>query len=221
VKILVCEDEPEVASFLKDALGEVGYLVDVSAHGQEALSALLAEDYDAAVLDVMLPGIDGMEVVRRARARHVTTPILLLTARFRVDDRIEGLDAGADDYMVKPFALGELLARVRALLRRPVAEVPVLKAGKLELDPATRRVTYKGSLVFLSATEFSLLQYLLRNRGRVLSKSQILDHVWDDQGYRSANTVEVYVNYLRSKISPRLIKTVRGVGYVIGEEDEA
>jgi DNA-binding response OmpR family regulator len=123
--------------------------------------------------------------------------------------------------MVKPFALGELLARVRALLRRPVAEVPVLKAGKLELDPATRRVTYKGSLVFLSATEFSLLQYLLRNRGRVLSKSQILDHVWDDQGYRSANTVEVYVNYLRSKISPRLIKTVRGVGYVIGEEDEA
>lgn len=219
MRILVCEDEPEVASFLRDALSEVGYAVEVTGNGEQALALLSSASYDAAVLDVMVPGLEGTEVVRRLRARHVRTPVLLLTARFKVDDRIDGLDAGADDYLVKPFALGELLARVRALLRRPGSDMPVLRVGDVELDPASRRVTSRGRLAFLSATEFSLLHYLMRNRDRVLTKSQILDHVWDDKGFRSPNTVEVYINYLRTKLDPGIIRTVRGVGYVLEEPD--
>ncbi len=220
MRLLVCEDEPEVAAFLRDALEEVGYSVDTVANGTEALNSALTNAYDAAILDVMVPGMDGMEVVRQLRERNVNTPTLLLTARHRIDDRIAGLDAGADDYLVKPFALGELLARVRTLLRRQVAETPVLKVGCLELDPASRRVTRNGQMIYLSATEFSLLHYLMRHDGRILSKAQILEHVWDDPGFRSPNTVEVYVNYLRAKLdtgdaSHSLIRTVRGAGYLL------
>lgn len=217
MKVLVCEDEHEVASFVADALRQVGYEVETTARGDEALRLLGATIYDAVILDRMLPGIEGLQVLREARSRGVRAPVLLLTAKFRVEDRIEGLDAGADDYLVKPFVLGELLARVRALIRRSFA--PLCLAG-VEIDSNARRVTYRGSVVFLSSTEFSLLYYLMQNAGRVVGRSQILQHVWDDHGFRGSNVVDVYVNYLRAKLSPELIQTVRGEGYMIADTHE-
>lgn len=221
VKILVCEDEFEVASFVRDALVSMGYSVDVADNGQLGLALLSARDYDAAILDIMLPKLNGLEVLKFARAHGVKTPILLLSAKFLVDDRIEGLDAGANDYLVKPFALGELLARVRVLTRQALDGGSTLSCLGLNLDPTTRRVTFAGRVVFLSPTEFSLLHLLMKNEGRVVSRAAILDHVWDDQGFRGSNVVEVYINYLRSKLDPQLIRTVRGRGYIFGEPEEA
>ena len=216
MKILVCEDEPEVAAFIQDALNEVGYDVELVGSGIDALDRLSTSSYDAAILDLMLPGLDGLSVLRQVRAEGIRTPILILSAKFKVDERIEGLDAGANDYLVKPFALGELLARVRVLLRQASESVAPIDCCGVHLDPTSRRVTYRDRVVFLSSTEFALLHYLMENHGRIVTRSQILSHVWDDEGFRGSNVVDVYVNYLRNKLDPQLIETVRGAGYVMG-----
>lgn len=209
-----------MASFVADALRQVGYEVETTARGDDALHLMCGKTYDAVILDRMLPGIEGLQVLSEARSRGIRTPVLFLTAKFRVEDRIEGLDAGADDYLVKPFALGELLARVRTLLRRSSESLAPLRRGGVEIDPSNRRATYRGRVVFLSSTEFSLLNHLMLNAGRVVSRSQILQHVWDDHGFRGSNVVDVYVNYLRTKLSPELIQTVRGEGYMLADTDE-
>lgn len=216
MNILVCEDEPEVASFIRDALVADGYCVDAVSTGVDALERLSGSSYDTAILDLMLPDVDGLNVLREARARGVRTPILILSARFRVQERIEGLDAGANDYLGKPFALGELLARVRVLLRPASDSLSTLDCCDVRLDPRSRRVTHRGRAVFLSSTEFALLHFLMQNPGRIVSRSQILSHVWDDEGFRGSNVVDVYINYLRNKLEPHLIETVRGSGYVLG-----
>lgn len=195
---------------------EVGYAVETVGTGMEALDRLSVSSYDAVILDLMLPLLDGLSVLREARARGIRTPVLILSAKFKVDERIEGLDAGANDYLVKPFALAELLARVRVLLRQASESFATIECCGVQLDPKSRRVTYRGRVVFLSSTEFALLHYLMENRGRVVTRSQILSHVWDDEGFRGSNVVDVYVNYLRNKLDPNFIETVRGAGYVMG-----
>lgn len=220
-KILVVEDDPAVASFLKDVLSEAHYAPEVCELGRDAISRLKSGKYKAALIDVMLPDVDGFEVVRQARLDRVTLPILMLSARFRVEDRIAGLDAGADDYLPKPFAVGELLAPVRALLRRGSASEELLSVGDLTLDPVARRVKRGERRIDLSATEYGLLEYFMRNAGRILDKGQILDHVWGDRDAFSYNNVEVYVNYVRRKTEAfgrsRMLHTVRGLGYVLEE----
>jgi DNA-binding response OmpR family regulator len=221
--ILVVEDDARIANLVDRALRGAGHRVDVVHDGDEGLTRAELGVYELIVLDVMLPGMDGYEVARQLRKAQVRIPILMLTARDAVSDRVTGLDAGADDYLTKPFALEELLARVRALARRPadVVDVDVLSVGDLSLD-ATRRDVRRGSnQVELTAKEFDLLAYLMRNAGRVLSRSQIMDHVWGYDAEPSSNVVDIYVHYLRDKIdkdSPRpLIRTIRGVGYTIKE----
>lgn len=218
MRILVVEDEIKVASFLRQALEEAGYAVDVTGDGGDGLHLALHTAYDLLVLDWMLPTRSGPELCRTLREAACSAPILMLTARDGVEDRIRGLDTGADDYLTKPFALGELLARVRALLRRGGASTPtVLCAGDLTLDPATRRAARAGRDIVLSATEYSLLEYLLRNAGRTVSRSLITQHVWNFDFDSGTNVVDVYINYLRNKIDRGhpvpLIQTVRGVGY--------
>ncbi len=219
LKVLVVEDEPRLAEFLGQALRESGYVVTSAGNGQDAIQFALTDDYSAVVLDVMLPDTDGFQVLSHIRSRGNRTPVLMLTARTGVEDRIQGLDAGADDYLGKPFELAELLARLRALQRRGSSEPAKLSVDDLEVDPATRRVRRGERKIDLSAREFALLEYLLRNKGRVMTKTLILERVWDDQFVRDSNVVEVYINYLRSKIEQtdrsKLIHTVRGVGYVM------
>jgi two-component system, OmpR family, response regulator len=218
MRALVVEDELKMAVLLRRGLAEEGYAADVARTGEEALDMARAAPYDAIVLDVMLPELGGLEVCRELRASGVWTPILMLTARDGVEDRVAGLDAGADDYLTKPFSFAELLARLRALARRGQAERPtVLAAGSLRLDPATRRV-WRGEVgIELSAKEFALLETFLRRPGQVLSRLDLLNHVWD-AGYTSrSNVVDVYVGYLRAKIDRPFgrhsIETVRGAGY--------
>jgi two-component system, OmpR family, response regulator len=218
VRVLIVEDQLKMASLLRRGLVEEGYAPDVAPNGDDALRLAAASEYDAIVLDVMLPGVDGFEVCRRLRARGVWSPVLMLTARDDVADRVHGLDAGADDYLVKPFALDELLARLRALVRRGGRERPaVLEAGDLRLDPATRQV-WRGEVeVELSAKEFALLETFMRRPGQVLSRFELLERNWD-YGYENrSNVVDVYVRYLREKVDRpfgrRSIETVRGVGY--------
>ncbi len=223
MRILILEDEPRVSDFLQEALNEVGYTVEVSRTVREAVEKVQATAFDLLLVDVMLPDQDGYEFVRQARALNIEAPVLMLTAKHRVEDRIEGLDSGADDYLSKPFALGELLARVRALLRRKTGGIPYLKFADLELDPSTRKVTQGVEPIYLSALQFNLLQYFVRNRGLVLSKHQILDAIWDDQGFRDPNTVEAFVSQLRAKLETkgkaRLIHTVRGIGYTLQQRE--
>jgi DNA-binding response OmpR family regulator len=221
--ILVVEDDARIANLVERALRGAGHRADVVHDGAEGLTRAELGSYDLIVLDVMLPGMDGFAVARELRKNKVRVPILMLTARDAVADRVTGLDAGADDYLTKPFALEELLARVRALARRPadVLESEVLRVGDLAVDMARRDVKRGGSAVELTAKEFDLLAYLTRNAGRVLSRSQIMDHVWGYDAEPSSNVVDIYVHYLRDKIdrdSPQpLIRTVRGVGYTIKE----
>jgi DNA-binding response OmpR family regulator len=226
MRILVVEDEAKVASFIRRALEAEQHVVDVAADGEDGLTRALTQRYDLLVLDVMLPKRDGVAVVRDLRARAATLPILLLTARATVDDKVSGLDAGADDYLVKPFAVAELVARVRALLRRnSQGALPVLSLADLCLDPATRAVTRAGHRIELTAKEYALLEFFLRNQGRVLSRALIAQHVWGVEFDTFTNVIDVYVNYLRRKIdagfTPALLHTVRGAGYVmkIPEED--
>jgi two-component system OmpR family response regulator len=218
MRILLVEDEPKMAAVVARGLRHEGYAVDVAHDGDEALFQARVYDYDAIVLDVMLPGADGFEVCSTLRAEGRWQPVLMLTARDRVDDRVRGLDSGADDYLVKPFSFGELLARVRALLRRRPRERPaVLHAGDVQLDPAHHEVTRDGRLVHLTAREFELLRFLMENANDVLTRTQLLEHVWDANYDGPSNIVDVYVGYLRKKLEQPfgrpLIKTVRGVGY--------
>ena len=220
--ILVVEDEKKVASFVRRGLEAEHYEVDVVYDGETGLSRALTSEYDLVILDVMLPGRNGLDVVRELRARGRSVPILLLTARAGLSDKVSGLDLGADDYLTKPFAFGELLARIRALLRRGApAAPPVLSVADLTLDPATHSVTRAGQTIDLSPREYALLEFFMRNRGRVLSRTLIAQHVWGIDFDTFTNVIDVYVNYLRRKIDagfePKLLHTVRGVGYVLKE----
>jgi two-component system copper resistance phosphate regulon response regulator CusR len=225
VRILVVEDEPKVAGFIRQGLEEERHSVDVAADGAEALDLLAAvPPYDLIVLDLLLPKRDGFAVLRTLRERGVATPVLVLTARDAVSDKVAGLDLGADDYLTKPFAFEEFLARVRALLRRgggPAA--PLLRVGDLTLNPATRAVTRAGRPIALTTREYALLEYFMKNAGRVLTRPMIAQHVWGLDFDSESNTIDVYVGYLRRKIDTagqsRLIHTVRGAGYVLQVED--
>jgi two-component system, OmpR family, response regulator len=218
MRILVVEDEVKMAGLLKRGLEEEGYATDVAGDGAEALWLGAENAYDAIVLDVMLPDRNGYDVCRSLREAGSWSPVLILTARDAVSDRVEGLDAGADDYLTKPFSFAELLARLRALLRRGATERPTtLSVGDLSLDPASRVVTRAGEQVGLTAKEFALLEYLMRHSGEVLSRARLIEHVWDFAYQGESNLVDVYVRYLRQKIDRpfgrRSIETVRGAGY--------
>ncbi|OGL21897.1 DNA-binding response regulator [Candidatus Saccharibacteria bacterium RIFCSPHIGHO2_01_FULL_45_15] len=222
MRILVVEDEHKIARALKRALEQENFAVDVVYDGDEGYSMATTEPYDLAILDRMIPGeYDGIAIVKAMREAKIHTPVLLLTALGTTSDKTKGLDSGADDYLVKPFALEELLARVRALLRRPTEQQSViLTAGDLTLDTTIFKVTRDGQEIKLTSKEFALLEYLLRNQGRPLSKETIISHVWDYDADILLNTVEVYIKYLRTKVdqpfkTPPLIQTVRGFGYKI------
>lgn len=218
MRILIVEDDAKLAGLLRRGLGEEGHAVDVAAQGDEGLWMARAAPYDAIVLDVMLPGLTGFEVCRQLRDGGIWTPVLMLTARDAVEDRVAGLDGGADDYLVKPFSLDELLARLRSLARRgPVERPAVLEVGTLRLDPATHQVWRDGSEIVLSAREFGLLEAFMRRPGQLLSRFDLLEHAWD-MGYESrSNVVDVYIRYLREKIDRPFgvtsIETLRGAGY--------
>jgi two-component system, OmpR family, response regulator len=223
VRILVVEDSLKMANLLRRGLVEEGHAVDVAGTGTDAVWMAQAVEYDAIVLDLMLPGLDGFEVCRRIRGEGVWSPVLMLTARDAVEDRIAGLDAGADDYLPKPFSFAELLARLRALVRRGSSERPaVLEVGDLRLDPATRQAWRGESEVHLSAKEFALLETFMRRPGEVLSRFQLLEHAWDYAYENRSNVVDVYVRYLRGKIDRPFgrdsLQTVRGVGYRLRKE---
>src|SRR2546425_11591785 len=223
MKILLVEDDRKLARALTTMLEEDGHTIDPAHDGERGLELGVENKYDVIILDVMLPLLDGFEVCRTLRANRVETPVLMLTARTSVPDRVQGLDAGADDYLPKPFAFRELMARLRALTRRQieVREVDRLEAYGLELDLRRRRVQYDGRTIEVSPTEFALLEYLMRHEGRVLTQAQILDHVWGYDSWPESNLVAVYVTYLRRKFKqlkvPVEIKSIRGVGYLLGE----
>ena len=220
MRILVVEDEAKVANAIRRGLRRHGYTVDISAEGAGAISRATEYDYDAIVLDVMIAEPDGIAVCEELRKRERWAPILMLTARGSVTDRMRGLDAGADDYLVKPFAFGELLARLRALIRgRSGARPATLEVGDVAVDPAQHTVCRGGRPVELTAREFALLEFLMRHPGEVMTRTQILEHVWDYDSQGASNIVDVYVRYLRRKLEvpfgAPLIRTVRGVGYVL------
>ena len=223
MRILVVEDEKKVARFIQQGLEEEHYTVEIANDGESG--ALLAETgtYDLIVLDVMLPGINGIDVTRRLRAARIPTPILMLTAKTATEDKVAGLDSGADDYLTKPFAFAELLARVRSLLRRGTLEkTTMLSVADLELDMVTHRARRAGRAIDLTAKEYALLEYFMRNKDRVLSRTIISEHIWDYNFDTGTNLIDVYVSHLRTKIDSgherKLIHTVRGVGYVMREE---
>jgi len=219
MRLLVVEDDPRLSDVLVRGLREEGYAVDSARDGKSALYQLAISTYDAIVLDIMIPPPDGFEICRQMRAAKLPTPVLMLTARDAVDDRIRGLDAGADDYLVKPFAFEELLARIRALLRRtPSVAAPTLHVGDLTIDTAGHRVFRGDEEIVLTSKEYALLEYLARNAGRVISRSEIAEHVWDEHFDPFSNVIEVYVNRLRRKIDriePHRIVTRRNEGYML------
>jgi len=218
VRLLLAEDDPDIQTFVAQGLREAGYAVDAVLDGSQALLAAETVQYDLAVLDIGLPNLDGVTVCKRLRGREGRGPaILFLTARDSVEDRVAGLDAGADDYLVKPFAFAELLARLRSLLRRGTDNGPILQVAYLSLDPASRRVVRNGAEIRLTNKEFGLLEYLMRNAGRVVTKAMIAEHVWDFELEAETNFIEVYIYSLRRKLesqgSVNLIHTLRGAGY--------
>ena len=223
MRILVVEDEKKVAGFIKKGLEEEGYAIDVAFDGREGLLMALDGVHDLIILDINLPKLDGLSVLQEFRKHQGKTPVLLLTVRAAIEDKVLGLDTGADDYLTKPFSFQELLARIRALLRRRVeAAPPLLQVADLTLDPARRIVSRGTERIDLSTKEFALLDYFMRNPGRVLTRTMIAEHVWDYDFDPMSNIIDVYVNYLRKKIDtgrePKLIHTVRGVGYVLQVE---
>lgn len=222
MRILVVEDEKKVASFVKRGLEEENYAVDVAYDGEDGLHMAENNPYDLLVLDIMLPKKDGLEVIRELRDKEISTPILCLTAKDKVEDVVAGLDTGSDDYLTKPFAFSELLARVRALLRRPTQDRGAeLTFADLRLDPVTHKVWRSGKEISLTAKEYALLEYFMRNPNKILTRTMIAEHVWDYNFDSFTNIIDVYVNYLRKKVDKdfdvKLIHTVRGVGYVLKE----
>ena len=219
MRILVVEDEKRIADFLDRGLESAGYAVDLAGDGATAMDLVHAAGYDLIVLDLMLPDTDGLTLLEKIRSRKASPPVLILSARGGLDDRVKGLELGADDYLVKPFAFVELLARVRALLRRGQPAPEKLQAGDLCLDSIRRRVTRAGEIIDLAPKEFSILEYLMRNRGRPLSRTMIVEHVWDLDYDGLTNIIDVYIRHLRTKIDDRfavkMIHTVRGIGYML------
>lgn len=226
MRVLVIEDERKISSYLKRGLEEQGYAVDTAFTGTEALDYAEAAPYDIIILDILLPEMDGLTVCRELRRRDTHTPILMLTARDSIDDRVKGLDAGADDYLVKPFALKELLARLRAMSRRKTEQPksPLLQIDDLVLDTLTRRIKRSGKLIELTAKEYAVLECLLREPERVLTRTQIAEHVWNYDVFNQSNVVDVYIRNLRRKIDDgfevKLIHTVRGAGYRLSVEQD-
>ena len=223
MRILVAEDERDLNSLLKKRLKEADYSVDSCFDGEEVFDYLMGAEYDALILDIMMPKMDGITVLRQLRAQHNAVPVLLLTAKDSIEDRVTGLDAGADDYLVKPFAFEELLARLRVLLRKPMTEkATILKTGDLSLHLDTRQVFRGEKEIKLSSKEYSLLRYMMQNAGIVLSRDKLEQHVWDYDFSGGSNVIDVYIRYLRKKIDEgheqKLIHTVRGHGYVLRDE---
>jgi len=224
MRLLVVEDEKRIADFLSRGLQGAGYAVDIASTGGHAVECVQSTDYDLVILDLMLPDMDGMQVLERIRSRQVGPPVLILSARGALDDRVKGLEQGADDYLVKPFAFVELLARVRALLRRGQPAPEKLQVADLSLDCIRRKVSRSGETIELAPKEFGILEYMMRNKGRPLSRTMIVEHVWDMDYDGLTNIVDVYIRHLRSKIDDRypqkLIQTVRGIGYMIEGPDK-
>lgn len=224
MRMLLVEDDPKIASFIVKGLRAAGYAVDHAADGEEGLHLALTQPYDTAIIDIMLPKLDGLTLIGRMRAANVGTPVIILSAKGSVDDRVKGLQTGGDDYLTKPFAFSELLARVQALMRRAggMSEPTRLNLGDLSINLLTRQVTRGGRKIELQPLEFSLLEYLMRSAGRVVSKTMIMEHVWDYNFDPQTNVVEARISRLRDKINrgfeKKLIQTVRGVGYVLKED---
>jgi DNA-binding response OmpR family regulator len=226
LRLLVVEDEPSLLSIITKRLKEEGYGVDSAKDGREGENYISSAEYDCIILDIMIPFQDGLTLLRKIRAKNISAPVLLLTAKDSIDDRVTGLDSGADDYLVKPFSFDELLARVRAMLRRHKDKKnTVLSVGDLEMDTITREVQRGGKAIELTSKEYSILEYFLRNKNRVLTKSQIAEHVWNYDFEYNSNIVEVYVRYLRRKMDDefknKLIHTIRGGGYVIKDREKS
>ena len=222
MRILVIEDEKKIASFIKRGLKEQGYAVDLAHAGDEGLFKAEINPYDLIVLDIMLPGKDGLFICRELRKKKITVPVLMLTARDEIEDKISGLDSGADDYLTKPFAFGEFLARIRALLRRKdEAKTTKLKVADLELDQLSHKVTRAGKEIDLTNTEYSLLEYMMINANQLVTRTMISEHVWNEDFDSFSNVINVYVNYLRNKIDTgfdkKLVHSVRGRGYILKE----
>lgn len=221
MRILVVEDEKSISDFIVQGLREAGYSADAAYDGQDGLNRALSDPYDLMLLDLMLPKLNGLSLVQELRQKGSHVPVLMLTARDTVDDRVRGLDAGADDYLVKPFAFSELLARVRALMRRPPVVIDtILAEGGLELDTVAHEVRRGGERIELSGREFGILEYFMRNKGQTLTRTQIAEHIWNFDAYAGSNVVDVYIGYLRKKIDTdpgnSHIRTVRGIGYQFG-----
>ncbi len=222
MRILVIEDEKKVASFIKRGLKEKGYAVDVAVDGNEGLFQAKTNPYDLIVLDIMLPGKDGIFICRQLRKSNINVPVLMLTARDDVEDKVNGLDSGADDYLTKPFQFAEFLARVRALLRRKEGKkITTLKVSDLELDQITHKVMRSGKNIELTATEYALLEYMMLNANHVVTRTMISEHVWNDDFDSFSNIINVYLNYVRKKVDDgfekKLIHSVRGTGYILKE----
>ena len=225
MRILLVEDEKKLASLIKKVLEKEKYAVDVAYDGQESLEYALTYPYDVIILDVFLPKKDGFQVIQELRRKKILTPVLMLTAKDAIEDKIQGLDLGADDYLTKPFDFGELLARLRALVRREtIDKSTILQAADLTLDPRSHTVKRQGKIIRLTSREYALLEFLLRHKNQILSRETIIDHVWDSSFEGITNIVDVYIRYLRRKIdtnfSPKLIHTIRGIGYTLSEDYE-
>jgi heavy metal response regulator len=220
MRILVIEDERKIADFIKRGLKEEKYSVDVAYDGEEGYYFATTNEYDLIILDIMLPKIDGISLCKKLRADKITTPIIMLTVKNTIEDKVTGLDSGADDYLTKPFAFEELLARIRAILRKKDMQIPTkLQVDDLVLDLLTHKVTRAGKEIVLTPKEYALLEYLMRNAGRVITRTMIAEHVWDINFDTFTNVIDVYINYLRNKIDrnykKKLIHTVRGTGYIL------